>query len=88
MNSNVYAPGGGDDQYSSSGHSAGECGDGVVTFGLIVYRQFHENCYTIIRGMLESAKEEMTRRFGTYWSKRYPRAEEAGVEEYGLKEIK
>ena len=58
--------------------------DWYFTFG---WGQVHQNCYTVIKGTLKSAKEEMTRRYGLDWSMQYPSAEAAGVEEFGLKEI-
>lgn len=59
--------------------------DWYFTFG---WGQKHQNCYTVIKGTQESAKVEMNRRYGNQWSMQYPSAEAAGVEEYGLKEIK
>ena len=57
-----------------------------ATFGC---GQIHENCYIkILAGNEEEAREYMCRRFGTKWSMMYNSAEEAGVEEYNLKEIK
>lgn len=59
--------------------------DWYFTFG---WGQRYQNCYTVIKGTQESARQEMTRRYGNQWSMQYLTAEEAGVEEYGLKEIK
>jgi hypothetical protein len=61
-----------------------EC-DWYFTFG---WGQRHQNCYTVIQGTHESARQEMNRRYGNQWSMQYDSAEAAGVEKYNLKEIK
>ena len=56
------------------------------TFG---FGQMHENGYHVIEAKNErEAREEMVRKFGDQWAVRYNSAEEAGVEEYHLREVK
>ena len=56
------------------------------TFG---FGQPHEGCYHIIKtNNSEDARDEMFKRFGTKWAMQYDSAEEAGVEEFHLREIK
>lgn len=56
------------------------------TFG---FGQQHENGYHVIEAKnSEEARREMFRKFGTKWSMQYDSAEEAGVEEFNLREIK
>lgn len=51
--------------------------------------QPHENCYHVIEAEnWGKARDEMFRRFGAKWAMQYESAEEAGVAEYNLKEIK
>lgn len=58
--------------------------DWYFTFG---WGQPHQNCYTVIHGTYEEARVEMHRRYGGKWSSQYASAEEAGVEEFGLKKL-
>jgi hypothetical protein len=56
------------------------------TFGI---GQPHENCYHVIEAEnSEQARKKMFERFGSQWSMQYNSAEDAGVQEYNLKEIK
>ena len=51
--------------------------------------QPHENCYHVIKfDSPKSARCLMFERFGRKWAMMYTSAEEAGVEQFGLKEIK
>jgi len=56
------------------------------TFG---FGQLHENKYHVIEAEnAGKAREEMFEKFGRKWSMMYNSAEEAGVERFGLKELK
>lgn len=58
----------------------------IFTFG---FGQQHENCYTVIKANTSNeAREEMHRRYGEKWSMQYDSRDEAGVEKWGLREIK
>lgn len=51
--------------------------------------QPHENCYHVIEAETKAAcRTEMFEQFGTKWAFQYDSAEAAGVERFGLKEIK
>lgn len=51
--------------------------------------QVHQNGYHKIEAdTKEAAREEMVRKFGTQWSMQYESAEAAGVERWGLHEVK
>lgn len=51
--------------------------------------QPHEGCYYVIEAENpELARWKMFERFGTKWAIQYDSAEEAGVEEFNLREIK
>lgn len=53
------------------------------------FGQGHDNGYTIIEAEShEAARVEMTRRWGPRWGFQYASAEDAGVEQYGLHEVK
>lgn len=45
------------------------------------------NCYTVIRGTFNSARDEMVARYGNKWAFQYGSAEEAGVERWGLRRV-
>ena len=56
------------------------------TFG---FGQQHEDCYHIIEAINSSqARKIMIDRFGLKWGNQYPSSKVAGVERFGLKEIK
>ncbi len=56
------------------------------TFG---FGQVHEGGYYVIEADNASdARTKMFNQFGDKWSMQYDSAEEAGVEEFGLEEIK
>ena len=60
--------------------------DFVFTFG---FGQVHQNGYHVIRAKtMREARDDMNRKFGREWSMVYESKEEAGVEEYGLHEVK
>ena len=51
--------------------------------------QPHENCYHVIEAENSNeARKKMFERFGTKWAMQYDSAEDAGVEEFNLTEIK
>lgn len=54
------------------------------TFG---HGQKYQNCYCVIHGTYESAKNEMIRKFGYKWCGQYASAQEAGIEKYGLVKV-
>jgi hypothetical protein len=56
----------------------------IFTFG---FGQPNAGCFTRIFGTFAETRAEMFRRFGQAWSMQYPSTEEAGVEEFGLREI-
>lgn len=59
--------------------------DFYFTFG---HGQPNFGCYHVIKAENENkAREIMFRRFGKKWSMMYKSAEDAGVEEYNLKQI-
>ena len=56
------------------------------TFG---FGQPHENCYHVIEAENSNeARNTMFERFGGKWAMQYDSADEAGVAEYRLQEIK
>lgn len=56
------------------------------TFG---FGQPHENCYHVIEANNSvEARAKMFERFSDKWAFQYESAEEAGVEKFGLREIK
>lgn len=59
--------------------------DWFFTWG---FGQGHDNCYTVINGTQESAREEMNKRYGRNWGFQYSSAEKAGVDEFNLRLIK
>jgi hypothetical protein len=59
--------------------------DWYFTFGS---GQPHEGHYHVIHDTYEGARVKMNQRFGNKWSMTYKSAEEAGVERWGLKELK
>jgi hypothetical protein len=59
--------------------------DWFFTFGC---GQPHEGYYCVIYGTFGGAREEMFRRHGGKWSMQYRSAEDAGVEEWNLRELK
>ena len=61
-----------------------EVRDWVFTFGC---GQVFAKRYHVIKGTKDSARDEMFARFGQKWSMQYESKEDAGVEEYGLKEM-
>jgi hypothetical protein len=65
--------------------TAEEVRDWIFTFGC---GQGYAGRYVVIHGTFESAREEMVRRHGQVWSMQYRTQEDAGVETYGLKELK
>lgn len=58
--------------------------DWYFTWG---FNQGHDDCYTVIHGTWESARQRMTELWGIKWGFQYPSAEAAGVERWGLKRI-
>ena len=50
--------------------------------------QEHAGCYVRLYGTCESTRDEMFNRFGRQWSMQYKSAKDAGVERWGLREIK
>ncbi len=51
--------------------------------------QLYDNCYHVIQAATkQDARDMMLERYGIKWSMMYNSAEEAGVEEFGLREIK
>ncbi len=51
--------------------------------------QPHENCYhVIVAENSEEARKNMFQQFGTRWAMQYDSAEDAGVDRFGLHEIK
>jgi hypothetical protein len=65
--------------------TAEETRDWVFTFGC---GQAYAGRYCVIHGTFNAAREEMFRRHGQMWSMQYRTPEDAGVETYGLKELK
>jgi hypothetical protein len=65
--------------------TAEETRDWVFTFGC---GQPYAGRFEVIHGTFNSAREEMVRRHGQVWSMQYRSEEDAGVETYGLKELK
>lgn len=66
--------------------AAGQSREFIFTFG---FGQRHQNGYHVIKARSSmDAREEMHRRFGKEWSMMYDSREEAGVERWGLREIK
>ena len=59
--------------------------DWVFTFGR---GQPYADYYHVIFGTYEFAREQMVKRFGRQWSMQYATKEEAGVEEFHLRELK
>jgi len=58
----------------------------IFTFG---FGQPNQGCFTVIEASTQhEAREEMHRRYGRKWSMMYDSREEAGVEKWGLREIK
>jgi len=58
----------------------------IFTFG---FGQPHEGCYTVIEAEnADDARIEMNRRWGNKWSMQYESRDDAGVDEFHLKEIK
>lgn len=58
----------------------------IFTFG---FNQKHEGRYHVVRAnSRDEARDIMVMRFGTEWSMQYDSREDAGVERWGLKEIK
>jgi len=57
----------------------------VFTFG---YGHEFQGGYAVIHGTYISAREEMIKRHGLKWAFQYSSKKEAGVEEYGLLEVK
>lgn len=44
--------------------------------------------YVKIYGVFEEARAEMVRRYGTKWSMQYASAEDAGIQQWNLTELK
>jgi hypothetical protein len=65
--------------------TAEETRDWIFTFGC---GQPYAGRFEVIHGTFNSACEEMVRRHGQVWSMQYRTKEDAGVETYGLKELK
>jgi hypothetical protein len=65
--------------------TAEEKRDWIFTFGC---GQPYAGRYCVIHGTFNAAREEMFRRHGQMWSMQYRTPEDAGVETYGLKELK
>ena len=65
--------------------TADEVRDWIFTFGC---GQAYAGRYCVIRGTHDEARAEMFRRHGQQWSMQYRTPEDAGVETYGLKELK
>jgi len=58
----------------------------IFTFG---YGQAHEDCFHVIEAAdLAQAKRRMMERFGNEWAMHYASREEAGVDEFSLRELK
>jgi len=62
--------------------------DWFFTFGYGQHGGGLRNNYVKIYGTYDSARAEMVRRYGEEWSFQHGSAEDAGVEEFGLKEVK
>lgn len=62
-----------------------EVRDWIFTFGC---GQAYAGRYCVIHGTFDEARDEMFRRHGRQWAMQYRTEEEAGVEKYGLKELK
>ena len=65
-------------------HKIFGCQDWWFTFG---WGQPHHNCYVIIHGTRESARQEMIIRYGQRWAMQYGSAKEAGVETFKLAKL-
>lgn len=74
-------------QYDLKGElpTAVEVRDWIFTFGC---GQAYAGRYEVIHGTFDEAREEMFRRHGEKWSMQYRTPEDAGVEKYGLKELR
>jgi hypothetical protein len=48
---------------------------------------FHHNGYVKIYGTYGDAREQMVEWFGTHWAFQYKSAEEAGVDEFNLRQV-
>ncbi len=59
--------------------------DWIFTFGM---GQPHAGHFVRIFGTMDTAREEMVRRFSTKWSMMYGSEDAAGVSKYNLKELK
>ena len=59
--------------------------DWVFTFGC---GQSYANYYHVIYGTHEFARKQMFERFGRKWSMQYASKEEAGVDEFNLKQLR
>lgn len=57
----------------------------IFTWG---FDQGHDNCYTVIYGTFQSARDIMMRKYGPKWGFQYSSREAAGVDKWDLKEIK
>jgi hypothetical protein len=62
--------------------------DWVFTFGYGQHEGKHRHNFVRIRGTFIGAREEMVRRYGRAWSMQYEDEAEAGVQQFGLTEIK
>ncbi len=59
--------------------------DWIFTFG---YDSPFGQCYIVIYGTYESAREKMFEKFSKKWAYQYESKEAAGVDSFGLTEIK
>jgi hypothetical protein len=59
--------------------------DWFFTFG---WGQPNQNCYTVIHGTHDGARLEMVHRYGWKWCGQYESADDAGVAEFELAELK
>lgn len=50
--------------------------------------QAYPNHYIVFHGTYVTAREQMMSRFGRKWSMQYSSKEDAGVDRWGLKELK
>ena len=58
--------------------------DYYFTFG---FGQGHDNCYVVIHGTYQSARERMFEVWGSKWAMQYDSADDAGVDEFNLRKI-